>query len=91
MLFVVYEDKDEMDINEQKAAENKDYYQQQMALHRIDRSKTSVFILFDKKFIGLLLAYIVHRQIRVVVVVVVVKNEQEIHIVSVHLVVDEVK
>ncbi len=92
MLFVVYEDKDELDINEQKVAENKDYYQQQVALHRIDRPKTSVFILFDKKFIGLLLAYIVHRKISVVVVVVVVvKNEQEIHIVSVQMVVAEVK
>jgi len=73
MLFVVYEDKDEVDINEQMVVENKDYYQQQVALHQIDRPKISIFLLFDKRFIGLVPAYIAHRKIMVVVVV--VKNE----------------
>jgi hypothetical protein len=45
MLFVVCEDKDELDINERMVVENKDYYyQQQVALYRIDRPKTFGFV-----------------------------------------------
>ncbi len=46
MLFVVCEDKDELDINERMVVENNDYYQQQVALYRIDRPKTFGFVFF---------------------------------------------
>ncbi len=45
MLFVVHEGKDELDIDEQKVVENKDYYRQQVALHRFDKPKNSFLIL----------------------------------------------
>ena len=73
MLLAVDEDKDEWDINEQKVLENMDYYQQQVVRHRIDRPKQNDrYVLLDKSFVLLLLAYIVHQMI---IEVAVVKNE----------------
>ncbi len=48
MLFVEYEDMNELDINEHMVSENKDYSQLSVTLHRIDRPKTLVVFLFYK-------------------------------------------